>query len=374
MLAEDASFSIGVFVLLMLSVGLSLAQIATVVAGFLICSAVFQIPAGIFADRYGNKTSILIGAVIMTAGFGVFAFANSFLAFLFGYSLMGAGQAMKKGADVAFIYNELKRCGKPTSFKKIYGKLEFYLNLFWVVASISGGFLYVWSPRLPFLLEFGFSILSIPLIMSLSEVSIPKVSKSVGKHIKESMVYSFKTPGFSKVFVFSALIGSLAVVTFQYLQPFYVELGIKEQYFGAIAAATFVFRALGALYSDQVGKWFSIDKYLVLHSLVFTLFLLFFGMSQNWVLILGFVAIFYFLRGLYNPTITNFINNRVEDAKRSTLLSVNSQFLTVFSSLIMLVTGLVASQFSLQLVFFVVACLSNVFLILYVLSLRKVEA
>jgi len=48
----DSSFSIGVFVVFMILMGLSLAEVSIVVAGFLLCSSLFQIPAGIFADRY----------------------------------------------------------------------------------------------------------------------------------------------------------------------------------------------------------------------------------------------------------------------------------------------------------------------------------
>ena len=374
MISMDSSFSIGVFVVFMILMGLSLAEVSMVVAGFLLCSSLFQIPAGIFADRFGNKVSLLIGAILMTFGFGLFAFAENFYMFLAGYSLLGSGQAMKGGADVAFIYNDLKLLGKESDFKKIYGKIEFNLNMFWVFASISGGFLYVLNPRLPFLIEFVLSILSIFLIVSLKEKPVNNPKVKVFDHLKQSLSFALKTPKFSKIFVFSALIGSLALVTFQYLQPFYGEIGIDPKYFGVIAAITFVFRALGALKSDAVGKIFNIDRYLVLHSLVFTLFLMFFGVLKNAFVLVGIVAVFYFLRGLYNPTVSNFINQKVNDENRSTILSVNSQFLTIFSSLILLLTGYVSESFGLESVFFLIAVFSNLFLILYILSLRNVEA
>ena len=63
--SSDASFSIGVFVVFMLALGLSLAQVSVVVAAYLISSALFEIPAGVFADRFGNKFSILIGSLLM---------------------------------------------------------------------------------------------------------------------------------------------------------------------------------------------------------------------------------------------------------------------------------------------------------------------
>ena len=134
MLSSDASFSIGVFVVFMLALGLSLAQVSVVVAAYLISSALFEIPAGVFADRFGNKFSILIGSLLMSVGFGLFAFAQGFYWFLVGYGLMGAGSAMKNGADVALLYNDLISQSRASEFKKIYGSLQFKLNLFWVLA------------------------------------------------------------------------------------------------------------------------------------------------------------------------------------------------------------------------------------------------
>ena len=81
MISMDSSFSIGVFVVFMILMGLSLAEVSMVVAGFLLCSSLFQIPAGVFADRFGNKVSLLIGAILMTFGFGLFAFADNFYIF-----------------------------------------------------------------------------------------------------------------------------------------------------------------------------------------------------------------------------------------------------------------------------------------------------
>lgn len=310
----------------------------------------------------------------MSVGFGLFAFAQGFYWFLFGYSLMGAGSAMKNGADVALLYNDLSSQSRAAEFKKIYGSLQFKLNLFWVLASVSGGFLYFLNPRMPFLIEFALSIVTLLSVSFLSEKVDNSDSVTVIEHLKQSFRYAIWNPVFSKIFVFSALIGSVAVAAFQYLQPLYLNLGIDPRYFGIIAALTFVFRALGSLFANQIGKWFSVDKYLVLHSLIFTLFLILFAKIKVGAIIFMIVACLYFLRGLYAPTITTFINEQVTDSNRSTMLSVNSQFLTIFSSLLLFLSGVVSERYDLSVVFFVLACLSNVYLIFYVLSLRNVEA
>lgn len=45
----------GVYVIYMLFIGLSITEVSIVISFWLILSSIGQIPAGIFADRYGYK-------------------------------------------------------------------------------------------------------------------------------------------------------------------------------------------------------------------------------------------------------------------------------------------------------------------------------
>ncbi len=95
MVNNGSTFGIGVFVIFMLFVGLSLSEVSIVISSYLIVSAIGQIPAGIFADRHGYKTSLIIGSLIYLCGTLFFAFAQDFYWFLIGYSLMGFGWSIK---------------------------------------------------------------------------------------------------------------------------------------------------------------------------------------------------------------------------------------------------------------------------------------
>ncbi|MDP7247690.1 MAG: MFS transporter, partial [Candidatus Peribacteraceae bacterium] len=144
-------------------------------------------------------------------------------------------------------------------------------------------------------------------------------------------------------------------------------------YFGFIAAAFFVFRGLGSWFADKLGKLFSIDKYLVLHAAVFGLFLVLMQRIDSIYYIFPVLAVFSFLRGLYDPTVSTYINDRVKSDKRATMLSVNKQFLTVVAAVAVSGLGVIAEKYGLQQVFFVISILSLIFLITYVLSLRRVS-
>ena len=83
---------------------------------------------------------------------------------------------------------------------------------------------------------------------------------------------------------------------------------------------------------------------------------------------------FYFLRGLYAPTVSTYINDKVDSSNRATMLSVNSQLLTIVTSVSLLFAGYIADRYDLSTTFFAISISSIFFLIIYVLSLRKVEA
>lgn len=374
MVANDSTFTIGVFVIFMLFIGLSLTEVSIVISSYLILSSIGQVPSGIFADRYGYKTSLVIGSLFFLGGTIFFAFAQNFYWFLAGYSLMGFGSAMKQGADHALLYEGLKADEKQSSFKRVVGKLDLYTNIFWVVTAISGGFLYSINERLPFYAEIALVTISILIIITAREPQKESKHFPVWTHVKNSMKQAFQTPNFSKIFVFSALIGSIALTTFQYLQPLYKSLEINEAYFGLIAAGAFVVRGLGAWSAEKVGEMFAIDKYMVLHASIFGLFLILLQKTSALFFIFPILAVFYFLRGLYAPTVSTYINDKVDSSNRATMLSVNSQLLTIVTSISLLFAGYIADRHDLSTTFFAISISSIFFLILYVLSLRKVEA
>lgn len=373
MLTNDSNFGLGVYVIYMLWVGLSLAQMSLVLSAWLLFHSIGQIPSGIFADRYGYKTSILCGTIIFLVGSLLFAMGTNVYWLLAGHSLNGFGSAMMGGADLAFLYEHLKKNGRESQYKRTAGRLDFMTNIFCVVTGVTGGVLYTINPRVPFYGEAVVAALGVVACLLLNEPPRTKKHFPVVRQIKESIRYTFHTPKFSKIFLFSALIGSIAMITIQYVQPLYKSLGIPESYFGFIAAAFFVFRGLGSWYADKLGKIFTVDKYLVLHAAVFGLFLVLMQRISSIYYIFPVLAVFYFLRGLYAPTVSTYINERVESDKRATMLSINKQILTIVAALSVSGLGIVAENFGLSQVFFSISILSLIFLIGYVISLRKVE-
>ncbi len=365
----------GVYVLFMLFKGLSIADVSFVISVWLIVSSLGQIPAGVFADRFGFKKSMVIGSFINLLGTAIFAFSGVMLSFAIGYALMGFGRSMISGADNAMVYESLKKHNQEKSFKKIMGKIVWWKNIYAVFASILGAVLYAkYSEISPFVAQVGMAGIAFFATLSLKNISVKPQKLSPINQLRKSIKYCFGKKNFSKIFIFSGIIGSISITTFQYLQPLYKSLLIPEVYFGVFAAVAFLLRGIGGWYSDKLGKLFSVDHYLVLHASVFALLLILIQRLDIITVILAALCIMNFLRGLYAPTISNFINTKVSTEFRATALSMNSQVLFLTSALSMLLMGKIATVYDLKTVFFAISILSIVFLISYVVSLKKVES
>lgn len=74
--------------------GISAAQLATFTMLQLLVYAAMQIPVGLLVDRFGSRSVMLSGLVLMTAGQTVFAFAESYPVALVARAGVGVGDAM----------------------------------------------------------------------------------------------------------------------------------------------------------------------------------------------------------------------------------------------------------------------------------------
>ena len=160
-----------------------------------------------------------MSAIVLLIGTVLFAFSQGFYWFLVGYSLKGIAFSMKDGAEHALLYEGLKSDKNTEKFKKVSGQLEFSTNIFWVITSIIGGFLYSINERLPFYAEIGLVLFSVFTLFALKNVKQNNKIISISDQLKNCIQQTFNTVNFSKIFIFSAIIGSIAVTTFQYLQP-----------------------------------------------------------------------------------------------------------------------------------------------------------
>jgi len=87
--------------------GLTPVQLILVGTTLEISAFIFEVPTGIVADVYSRKLSIIIGYILMGAGFLVEGFFPSFLPILLAQVIWGLGYTFTSGATQAWISDEI---------------------------------------------------------------------------------------------------------------------------------------------------------------------------------------------------------------------------------------------------------------------------
>jgi predicted MFS family arabinose efflux permease len=83
---------------------------------------VLEVPTGTVADYFGRKASVMLGAIIASAGHFVYASMPNFWVFALAEFLLAAGLSLISGAEDALLYDSLKEAGRETESQKFFGR------------------------------------------------------------------------------------------------------------------------------------------------------------------------------------------------------------------------------------------------------------
>ncbi|MBA3532624.1 MAG: MFS transporter [Ardenticatenales bacterium] len=134
-------FHRGIFILFLGYKGLSGFEIGLLQATLFWSNLVTEVPAGVFGDRFGRRSSILAGLACMTfVGLGFLLF-DHFYAFLCLFVLEGLGMSLISGSDISLLYDEVNAEKGKATFLSVMGK-SYGISLYAIgIATLIGGFL-----------------------------------------------------------------------------------------------------------------------------------------------------------------------------------------------------------------------------------------
>ena len=104
-------------------------QIFTIQAAYALSILVMEIPSGYLADIVGRRKTLIIGAVFMPLGIGVYAFTHSFTSFMIAEFIIAIGNSMRSGCDSALVYDTLIQLRKEYEYKKFEGRSFYYARI-----------------------------------------------------------------------------------------------------------------------------------------------------------------------------------------------------------------------------------------------------
>ncbi len=296
-------------------------QIFTIQAAYALAILLLEVPSGYLADVIGRKKTLILGAIFMPLGLGVYVFTSSFFTFILAEFIIAIGNSMRSGCDSAFIYDTAIELKAESEYKKYEGRSAFYTRIGTAISSVLGGIAAILTLNLPFYINIGTSLLMLPLALSLIEPKRDMLqSKNPLKDILQVCRSSYSNPRLRLLMLFSALILSSGIIGIWSYFLYYESLGISVGYFGVLFAAFQVASAIGSRKAHSLEKILGLKNVLTLVLFIGCIFLLLGQIRSPLMILLIFVNAF--LWGLSYPLFLDQMNRLIRSETRATVLSI----------------------------------------------------
>ncbi|MCL2839686.1 MAG: MFS transporter [Defluviitaleaceae bacterium] len=348
------------YTILFLERGKTVSDIAVLIALWSVFTIVFEIPAGILADRWNRRNILAMAAVLQGICFVIWFFSHTFIMFALGFFFWAIAGAFTSGTEEGLIYDNLKSDGREDSFTKIYGKAQFYATIGALVGIVSAGIIAVFISveaiaLISAVICFTNGIFALQIReRNFYSAQLGKESIGFFETFKKA-IFFIKRSGFALVvilfLVFFASIGS-------YLDEFDAfiadDWNISELWVSGILVIRFAFVALGDMLAPIVEKKISSVRQIFLLNGLACITLITFAAIWNWYAIL-FFGISCMFMAITQILLVNALQNEIKEEGRATVMSFYSVGQNIVMICLSLIFALLAGIFHLQQVYIIIS-------------------
>ncbi|MFA7277259.1 MAG: MFS transporter [Pseudobdellovibrionaceae bacterium] len=282
-----------------------------------------DVPCGYFADRFGRKASLVLGAIFYALGLGILYIADGLYGAIAAQATIGIGVSFASGANSAILYDTLLSAGRESEFRRFEG-LRFALGLYACAAAcVIGGYLYTLDHSAPILVEI--FVLICALVAGLALREPPRHQKAAHhnplKDIAETVVYTLrghKDIGF--IVLLMVFIFSTTKICMWSLQPYAAALSWPESVNGWVIATVMLLGGLSGHFGHHLFPKLDGRRlcFVLLGALTVLIALSGLLITPLGIVFLGCESLIF---GFGMPRIQEYLNARVESHRRATILS-----------------------------------------------------
>jgi len=345
-------------VILFINRGLSVTDIAILMALWSVFSIVFEIPFGVLADRWNRRNLIAIGEALHGLCFIIWFFSHSFIMFAVGYALWALASAL--GSEEGLIYDNLKSDGCEENFTKVYAKANFYGNAGVVAAiALAGVIVHFVSIEIIALISAVICFVNVMLALRIREknfyserldndsIGFFKTFKEAGKFIKGNRIVLISI-------LFLMLFASLGGYLDEFDALIINDFQLGYIWVSIILVVRFAFVALGSILAPTVQKKISSVKRIFILNVISCTLLMVFAMMWNRYAIL-FFGVSFMVMTIAKILLVNAVQSKIKDEGRETVMSFIDTGENIVMILLSLAYGLLAGMFTLQQVYIIIS-------------------
>lgn len=126
--------------------GLSLSDIFDLNVVFSLATVAFEVPTGIFADRFGRRAAMALGGFVMSVACVLFVLGGGFWIYALANALSALSMTLASGADSAFLYDYLAETRQLGDYPRYEGLSTASKGIGNLVAVLVGGVIYAVVP------------------------------------------------------------------------------------------------------------------------------------------------------------------------------------------------------------------------------------
>lgn len=303
-----------------------------------------EIPTGYLGDRIGRRASLAVGNALSAGALGVFVFLDTPGEYVLLYVVWAVGWAFRSGTEQAWLYELLESRGEDDEYARVSGRGSTVLLLTSAVTAAAAGVLVTYGWGIPLFANAALSALGVPLVLSLPAVSGDGESEEGTKtdvfRVRDAvhtLRLQVSRPEIRWVVAYVALFHVLFAVTRPYESPIAEQVGVPVAGLGLLFAG---FKLVSAGAASTAG-WFR-ETLGTRH--VFLLLIPVYGLSYASVALLPVFAVPVFflnrsVKQVVRPLRDQYLNDRLTDVGRATVLSGASMVLSLASGTANLVSG-----------------------------------
>jgi len=310
----------------------------------------FEVPTGIFADKFSRKSSIIAGIGVFFIATVMMFFARGFFMFAVIFALTGISTTFMSGSVEALIYDVLKKQKKTHLMKKSMGNYGFSSLMGKFIAPVVGA--YIARDLLPVqftvLIYFTLAAIAISFFMALS---LKEEGKRGAELQNRATVFYFvdgiRLIRINKYLMRIILLDILTtpfIFEFKYLsQQNFKNAGISISTFGFIFGAALLLSALAKKYVYKFEASLGMEKAMFIITLIpgVCFFSLAFISNPLW-LVVTFVLV-RVLAESAGPLFSEYRNGHIDTANRATVISLISMFGCFYLMFARIIIGKLAS-------------------------------
>ncbi|MFA5163059.1 MAG: MFS transporter [Patescibacteria group bacterium] len=354
------SFFFATYQLFLLEHHLSYLQINLINLAYMASCFILEIPTGAYADVFGRRKSIIIGCLILSLSFLIYFLSPNFWIFVLAEIIGAFGSTFISGALEAWMVDSLKRANYTGDLEKIYEKEGRYRLVGLMLGSLSGAWLGSFNLSYPWLASaLGMLIVSIYIHLALPKNGAHHKQlkfnfRAIHQTAHESVQYGYRHRGLFYLIGFGACL-ALSFQAFNMQWPIVFSgygLSVAKMgwIFNAIALTNFLGTQLARPFLKIVGRK---NPQQEKHALIWSQAITAIGMALAasglglYPVLNGFL-LHEVGRGLWRPLKQAYLNRRINDEQRATVLSFDSMISQLGAGLGLLLSGYLADSFSIS--------------------------